>query len=98
MRSYFYFAVAFDFASIYTQFVKLALDLQIFFKVFPWWVVVHSKDNISHAFNLFVEFCSKYHDSHHERQIQFRLCLSTIDQHRINKPPIEKNYEIEMFI
>ena len=37
---YFYFAVAFDFASIYTQFVKLALDLQIFFKVFPWWVVI----------------------------------------------------------
>ena len=25
-------------------------------------LVVHSKDNIAQALNLFVEFCSKYHD------------------------------------
>ncbi len=34
---YFYFAVSFDFVGIYTQIVKLARDLQPFFRFFPWW-------------------------------------------------------------
>lgn len=36
---YFYFAISFDFASIYTQFVKLCVDLQVLFKSFPWYMI-----------------------------------------------------------
>ena len=35
---YFYFAISFNVASIYTQFVKLFTDLQILFKDFPWYL------------------------------------------------------------
>ena len=34
---YFFFAVSFRADTIYTQFVKLARDLQPFFRCFPWW-------------------------------------------------------------
>ena len=37
---YFFFAVSFRVDTIYTQFVKLARDLQPFFKFFPWWSLV----------------------------------------------------------
>lgn len=37
---YFYFAVSYDFANIYVQFVKLFIDLQVFFKVVPVWVLL----------------------------------------------------------
>lgn len=37
---YFYFAVSFDVGSIYTQLVKMVLDLQPFFRFFPWWSLV----------------------------------------------------------
>ena len=36
---YFYFAVSFDFASIYSQFVKLFIDLQIIGKYITWWIM-----------------------------------------------------------
>ncbi|MDD6995653.1 MAG: hypothetical protein SPH68_06105, partial [Candidatus Borkfalkiaceae bacterium] len=36
---YFYFAVSFDIAGLYTQAVKLALDLQILFSFFPKWAL-----------------------------------------------------------
>ncbi len=34
---YFFFAVSFRADTVYTQFVKLARDLQPFFRFFPWW-------------------------------------------------------------
>lgn len=34
---YFFFSVSFRVDTIYTQFVKLARDLQPFFRFFPWW-------------------------------------------------------------
>lgn len=37
---YFYFAVEFDFASIYTQFVKMFADLKTPFIYFPWWTLL----------------------------------------------------------
>ena len=37
---YFYFAVCFDFGSIYTQFVKLIIDLQVVVKYVPFWVIL----------------------------------------------------------
>ena len=37
---YFYFAVEFDFATIYTQFVKLFADLKTPFVYFPWWTLL----------------------------------------------------------
>ena len=37
---YFYFAVSFDFGSIYTQFVKLIIDLQVVVKYVPFWVIL----------------------------------------------------------
>lgn len=37
---YFYFAVSFDFASLYTQFVKLVIDLQVIIKFVPVWVLI----------------------------------------------------------
>ena len=37
---YFFFAVSFRFDTMYVQFVKLVLDLQTFFRFFPWWSLV----------------------------------------------------------
>lgn len=37
---YFYFAVSFDFGSIYTQIVKLIIDLQVIVKYVPFWVIL----------------------------------------------------------
>lgn len=37
---YFYFAVEFDFDTIYTQFVKLFADLKTPFVYFPWWTLL----------------------------------------------------------
>lgn len=37
---YFYFAVEFDFGTIYTQFVKLFADLKTPFVYFPWWTLL----------------------------------------------------------
>jgi len=37
---YFFFAVSFRADTIYTQFVKLVIDLQPLFKFFPWWALV----------------------------------------------------------
>lgn len=37
---YFYFAVSFDFGSIYTQVVKLIIDLQVVVKYVPFWVIL----------------------------------------------------------
>ena len=37
---YFYFAISFNVASIYTQFVKLFTDLQVLFKDFPWYLLL----------------------------------------------------------
>ena len=37
---YFYFAAEFDFATIYTQFVKLFADLKTPFIYFPWWALL----------------------------------------------------------
>ncbi len=37
---YFYFAVSFDFASIYTQFVKAIMDLQVIVKYVPVWMLL----------------------------------------------------------
>ena len=37
---YFYFAVAFEFGTIYTQFVKLFADLKTPFVYFPWWTLL----------------------------------------------------------
>lgn len=37
---YFYFAVEFDFCTVYTQIVKLFADLKIPFVYFPWWSLV----------------------------------------------------------
>lgn len=36
---YFYFAVSFDFGTIYTQIVKLIIDLQVVIKYVPFWVI-----------------------------------------------------------
>ncbi len=36
---YFYFSVAYDFSTVYVQFVKLAMDLQVLFQSFPWWCI-----------------------------------------------------------
>ena len=36
---YFFFSVSFRVDTIYTQFVKLAIDLQPFFCFFPWWAL-----------------------------------------------------------
>ncbi len=37
---YFYFAMSYDFANIYVQFVKLFIDLQVFFKHIPVWTLL----------------------------------------------------------
>lgn len=37
---YFYFAVSFDFGSVYTQIVKLIIDLQVVVKYVPFWVIL----------------------------------------------------------
>lgn len=37
---YFYFAVEFDFSTVYTQFVKLFADLKTPFIYFPWWALL----------------------------------------------------------
>ena len=37
---YFYFAVVFDFGTVYTQFVKLFADLKTPFVYFPWWTLL----------------------------------------------------------
>ena len=37
---YFYFAVSFDFGSIYPQIVKLIIDLQVVVKYVPFWVIL----------------------------------------------------------
>ena len=37
---YFYFAVSFDFVSIYVQFVKAIMDLQVIVKYVPMWVLI----------------------------------------------------------
>lgn len=37
---YFYFAMSYDFVNIYVQFVKLFMDLQVFFKVIPAWALL----------------------------------------------------------
>lgn len=37
---YFYFAVEFDFGTIYTQFIKLFADLKTPFIYFPWWTLL----------------------------------------------------------
>ena len=37
---YLYFAIAFDFRTIYTQFVKLFADLKTPFVYFPWWMLL----------------------------------------------------------
>ena len=37
---YFYFAMSFDFGSIYTQFVKLFIDLQVVIKYVPFWTLL----------------------------------------------------------
>ena len=37
---YFFFSVSFRVDTIYTQFVKLAIDLQPLFRFFPWWSLV----------------------------------------------------------
>ena len=37
---YFYFAVSFDFGSIYTQIVKLIIDLQVVIKYVPFWTLL----------------------------------------------------------
>ncbi len=36
---YFYFAVVYDFSTLYVQFAKLAIDLQVIFEYFPWWCI-----------------------------------------------------------
>ncbi len=36
---YLYFSVSFRFGTIYVQFCKLFIDLQIIFKTFPWWTL-----------------------------------------------------------
>ena len=37
---YFYFAITFDFGTLYTQFVKLFIDLKTPFIYFPWWTLL----------------------------------------------------------
>lgn len=37
---YLYFAVSYRFETLYVQFVKLVIDLQIVFGKFPWWLIV----------------------------------------------------------
>ena len=37
---YFYFAMSYDFVSIYVQFVKLFIDLQVYFRVIPAWTLL----------------------------------------------------------
>ena len=37
---YFYFAVSFNFGTVYTQFIKLFADLKTPFIYFPWWALV----------------------------------------------------------
>jgi hypothetical protein len=37
---YFYFVVSFDFGTLYIQFAKLFIDLQVLFTHFPWWTLV----------------------------------------------------------
>jgi hypothetical protein len=36
---YFYFVVSFDFGTLYIQFAKLFIDLQVLFTHFPWWTL-----------------------------------------------------------
>ena len=50
---YFFFSVSFRVDTIYTQFVKLAIDLQLFFSFFPWWSLVIA------AYCLFYNFRKK---------------------------------------
>lgn len=47
---YFYFAVAFDFGSLYVQVVKLVIDLQTVFRGFPWWLLVLAVYPVFHRF------------------------------------------------
>ena len=37
---YFYFAMSYDFVSIYVQFAKLFIDLQVYFRVIPAWALL----------------------------------------------------------
>ena len=50
---YFFFSVSFRVDTIYTQFVKLAIDLQPFLRFFPWWSLVIA------AYCLFYNFRKK---------------------------------------
>ncbi len=34
---YFYFTISFDLSTVYVQFAKLFIDLQVIFRYFPWW-------------------------------------------------------------
>ncbi len=35
---YFYFTISFDLSTLYVQFAKLFIDLQVIFRYFPWWL------------------------------------------------------------
>ena len=37
---YFYFTVTFDLSSLWGQVLKLAVDLQVLFRVLPWWILL----------------------------------------------------------
>ena len=37
---YFYFSVSFAFGTVYTQVVKLALDIALQLRFFPWWILI----------------------------------------------------------
>ena len=36
---YFYFTISFDLSTLYVQFAKLFIDLQVIFRYFPWWLL-----------------------------------------------------------
>lgn len=47
---YFYFAVSFEFSTIYVQFVKLWQDLQVILQNFPWYVIVGALYPLFHSY------------------------------------------------
>lgn len=47
---YFYFTVTFRFGTMYVQICKLFIDLQTFFRIFPWWTLIFLAYYLLHRF------------------------------------------------
>ena len=58
---YFYFAVSFDFASVFVQFYKFAADLQVFFRTVPLWVSLVIGYPVFHRWRQKMALCKLQH-------------------------------------